>query len=114
MLAFRSNSLTLLFHFTDVTCSSKVSFIEENVGSAIHLMPYSCFFFHRFLSLSCCITTNFLGIHPLAFVASNSSPEEKEKIKGTLTRVDKELRSLGGILKIAAPWAQLLVSLLPR
>jgi len=42
------------------------------------------------------------------------SAEEKERIKGSLTKVDSELRSLGGLLKIAAPWVQLLLNIPPK
>jgi hypothetical protein len=45
---------------------------------------------------------------------SNYLPEEKEQVKGALTKIDDVLRSLGGTLDKAAPFAQLLVSILQK
>jgi hypothetical protein len=45
---------------------------------------------------------------------SSHSLEEKEKIKGTLSKVDNLLRSLGGTLNTAAPYLQLFVNLISR
>lgn len=45
---------------------------------------------------------------------SNSSSEDKEKIKGTLSNLDTKLRPLGGILTVAAPLVELLVNHLPK
>src|SRR5215210_3780309 len=63
-----SSSFTMLFHFTEDTCSPNVLFMDEKADSAIHRMPYPFLFFHRFRSLSCCITDSFRGIHLALFL----------------------------------------------
>jgi hypothetical protein len=45
---------------------------------------------------------------------SDCSAEEETKIKGTLSSLDNKLRSVGGILTLAAPLVQLLVNHLPK
>src|SRR5215210_4060205 len=63
-----SSSFTMLFHFTEDTCSPNVLFMDEKADSAIHRMPYPCLLFHRFTSSSCCTTDSFLGIHVELFL----------------------------------------------
>lgn len=45
---------------------------------------------------------------------SNYSTEDKKKIKGVLSKLQKELSPLGGILQTAAPYVQLFINLLTR
>ncbi len=65
---FNISSFTILFHFTDNTCSPNILFMDENADSAIHLYPYPCFLFHRFMSLNCSETDSFLGTQLMLFL----------------------------------------------